>query len=64
MVMHIVKVEKQQYEIYQYMVKMGMVGGKIWQEIVGQVHLIKKPGGVFDSITVGIAEINSIFVDY
>ena len=28
-VMHIVKVEKQQYEIYQYMVKMGMVGGKI-----------------------------------
>ena len=38
MVMHIVKVEKRQYEIYQYMVNMGMVGGKIWQEIKARLY--------------------------
>ena len=38
MVMQIEKVEKQQYEIYQYMVKMGMVGGKIWQEIKTRLY--------------------------
>ena len=38
MVIHIVKVEKQQYEIYKCMVKMGMVGGTIWQEIKTRLY--------------------------
>ena len=39
MVMHIVKVEKQQYEIYQYMVKIGILGAKIWQEIKTRLYM-------------------------
>ena len=34
------------------------------KSIVGQVHCHTNSGGVYDRIIVGIAKINSIFVDY